>query len=344
MRSPSCSEDNSKLKKGPWTPEEDQKLIDYINNHGRGSWRSLPKLAGLNRCGKSCRLRWTNYLRPDIKRGKFTDQEERIIIELHATLGNKWSTIASHLPGRTDNEIKNFWNTNIRKKLLGMGIDPSTHKPRTDLNQLLNLSQIISAAPFGNLMNPWDNIALRLQTDAAQLAKIQLLQNLLQIMNANPSLVPNVDSTSALLGSQNLNPLFQGLMNKTINPTEGHDQVRPHDSSLNPGSISQATDEDLRALADSWNCSEDLDALNNSFNGGSYRAENTLPQLVSVSNETTTISQMESKGNATHFSTSSSPASSTFEDWKKLLDNESNESYWENILNLTSSESSPISW
>ncbi|KAJ6682631.1 MYB FAMILY TRANSCRIPTION FACTOR [Salix koriyanagi] len=67
-RSPCC--DESGLKKGPWTPEEDQKLVKYIQKHGHGSWRALPKLAGLNRCGKSCRLRWTNYLRPDIKRGK----------------------------------------------------------------------------------------------------------------------------------------------------------------------------------------------------------------------------------------------------------------------------------
>ncbi|EXC38429.1 Transcription factor [Morus notabilis] len=119
-RSPCCDE-KSGLKKGPWTPEEDKKLIDYIATNGHGCWRSLPKLAGLNRCGKSCRLRWTNYLRPDIKRGKFSEEEERIIINLHSVLGNKWSKIATHLPGRTDNEIKNFWNTYLRKKLLQMG-------------------------------------------------------------------------------------------------------------------------------------------------------------------------------------------------------------------------------
>lgn len=231
----------------------------------------------------------------------------------------RWSKIASHLPGRTDNEIKNFWNTRIRKKLLGMGIDPSTHKPRADFNQLLSLSHMISAAPFGNLMNPWDNFALRLQSDVSQLAKIQLLQNLLKIMSASPSLVPNMDNTSALLGYQNLSPLFQGHV------------VLPHDASLNQGSISQASEQDLQALADSWTCSEDLDVVNNNVNGG-YCLENTLPQLVSVSNEKPTISQMENKGNATHLSTSSSPASSTIEDWKKLLDNESSDSYWENIL------------
>eukprot|EP01018_Ginkgo_biloba_P014407 Gb_23693 [translate_table: standard] len=74
----------------------------------------------LLRCGNSCRLRWTNYLRPDIKLGQFSFEEEHTIIELHAILGNKWSTIAGHLPGRTDNEIKNFWNTHLKKRLLQM--------------------------------------------------------------------------------------------------------------------------------------------------------------------------------------------------------------------------------
>jgi len=83
------SSDESGLKKGPWTPEEDNILVEYIQKHGHGSWRALPKLAGLNRCGKSCRLRWTNYLRPDIKRGKFSEEEEQLIINLHAVLGNK---------------------------------------------------------------------------------------------------------------------------------------------------------------------------------------------------------------------------------------------------------------
>lgn len=88
-RSP-CREEISGVKKGPWTPEEDEKLIDYITKHSHGSWRTLPKRAGLNRCGKSCRLRWTNYLRPDIKRGQFTEEDERTIINLHSVLGNKY--------------------------------------------------------------------------------------------------------------------------------------------------------------------------------------------------------------------------------------------------------------
>lgn len=155
-----CCEKNIGLKKGPWTPEEDQKLIDYIQSHGHGSWRALPKRAGLLRCGKSCRLRWTNYLRPDIKRGQFSFEEEQTIIELHAVLGNKWSTIAGHLPGRTDNEIKNYWNTHLKKRLLQMGIDPVTHRPRTDLLAFSNIQSSIFNTPGFGHMAQWESARL----------------------------------------------------------------------------------------------------------------------------------------------------------------------------------------
>ncbi|XP_054810115.1 MYB-like transcription factor ODO1 [Prosopis cineraria] len=126
-RQPCC--DKLEVKKGPWTAEEDKKLISFILTNGHCCWRAVPKLAGLRRCGKSCRLRWTNYLRPDLKRGLLTDAEENLVIDLHSRLGNRWSMIAAKLPGRTDNEIKNHWNTHIKKKLLKMGIDPVTHEP-----------------------------------------------------------------------------------------------------------------------------------------------------------------------------------------------------------------------
>ncbi|XP_037442821.1 protein ODORANT1-like [Triticum dicoccoides] len=127
-RQPCC--DKLGVKRGPWTAEEDRKLMAFIlGNAGRCCWRAVPKLAGLLRCGKSCRLRWTNYLRPDLKRGLLTDDEERLVVDLHAKLGNRWSKIAAKLPGRTDNEIKNHWNTHIKKKLIKMGIDPITHEP-----------------------------------------------------------------------------------------------------------------------------------------------------------------------------------------------------------------------
>ncbi|KAI6684884.1 hypothetical protein NL676_030797 [Syzygium grande] len=103
--------------RGAWTSEEDQKLAQVIETNGPRRWKLVAAKAGLNRCGKSCRLRWLNYLRPNIKRGNITDQEEDLILRLHKLLGNRWSLIAGRLPGRTDNEIKNYWNSHLSKKI-----------------------------------------------------------------------------------------------------------------------------------------------------------------------------------------------------------------------------------
>ncbi|KAF0931142.1 hypothetical protein E2562_002499 [Oryza meyeriana var. granulata] len=117
-RAPCC--DKASVKKGPWSPEEDAKLKAYIEENGTGgNWIALPQKIGLKRCGKSCRLRWLNYLRPNIKHGDFTEEEEHIICSLYISIGSRWSIIAAQLPGRTDNDIKNYWNTKLKKKLLG---------------------------------------------------------------------------------------------------------------------------------------------------------------------------------------------------------------------------------
>ncbi|KAF7822780.1 transcription factor MYB41-like [Senna tora] len=183
-KSPNSNYDqkNNGLKKGPWTPEEDQKLIDYIQKHGYGKWRTLPKNAGLKRCGKSCRLRWTNYLRPDIKRGKFSFEEEETIIQLHSILGNKWSTIAASLPGRTDNEIKNYWNTHIKKRLMKMGIDPVTHTPCLDIQQLSSI--ILNSSQLNNY--PPNSIGIMPNTNILNPTLLSLLTALLSSQSQNP--------------------------------------------------------------------------------------------------------------------------------------------------------------
>ncbi|WOK94272.1 transcription factor WER-like [Canna indica] len=114
-RNTCCSKQG--FNKGSWSATEDNILADYVRAHGEGRWAKLPKRAGLNRCPRSCRLRWLNYLRPDIKRGNISHDEEDLIIRLHNLLGNRWSLIAGRLPGRTDNEIKNYWNTVLKKKV-----------------------------------------------------------------------------------------------------------------------------------------------------------------------------------------------------------------------------------
>ncbi|XP_030485324.2 myb-related protein Hv1-like [Cannabis sativa] len=138
-RSPCCEKDG--LNRGAWSALEDKILADYIHKNGPGKWRDLPKRAGLKRCGKSCRLRWLNYLRPDITRGNISTDEDDLIVRLHRLLGNRWALIAGRLPGRTDNEIKNYWNTNLRKRVNNINnINININVKGTSLEELMKTS------------------------------------------------------------------------------------------------------------------------------------------------------------------------------------------------------------
>ncbi|KAL1555520.1 transcription factor MYB101-like protein [Salvia divinorum] len=127
---------NSTLKKGPWTAGEDLVLIEYVKKHGEGNWNAVQRNSGLLRCGKSCRLRWANHLRPNLKKGAFSPEEVGLIVELHSQMGNKWARMASQIPGRTDNEIKNYWNTRVKRRLkAGLPIYPFEHGQQQQLEE-----------------------------------------------------------------------------------------------------------------------------------------------------------------------------------------------------------------
>ncbi|CAL4960526.1 unnamed protein product [Urochloa decumbens] len=111
---------NPELIKGPWTQEEDDKIIDLVHKYGPTKWSIIAKsLPG--RIGKQCRERWHNHLNPEIRKDAWTPEEERALINAHRVYGNKWAEIAKALPGRTDNSIKNHWNSSLRKKLDAYG-------------------------------------------------------------------------------------------------------------------------------------------------------------------------------------------------------------------------------
>ncbi|KAL6650855.1 hypothetical protein ACP70R_009780 [Stipagrostis hirtigluma subsp. patula] len=268
-RSPCCEKEG--LKKGPWTPEEDQKLLAYIEQHGHGCWRSLPAKAGLQRCGKSCRLRWTNYLRPDIKRGKFSLQEEQTIIQLHALLGNRWSAIATHLPKRTDNEIKNYWNTHLKKRLAKMGIDPVTHKPRSDAlgggagGGGAAGAQNAKAAAHLSHTAQWESARLEAEARLAREAKLRALAASAstsappQLTHPHPAAAPGLDSPTSTLSFSESAALASVL--------EAHGAAAAAAARAAMQPMQQAYEEACKGQQEQWG---DIDAGDAGFAGAGF--------------------------------------------------------------------------
>ncbi|CAN4122484.1 unnamed protein product [Withania somnifera] len=152
-RAPCC--DKNSVKRGPWSPEEDAKLKSYIEENGiGGNWIALPQKIGLKRCGKSCRLRWLNYLRPNIKHGGFSEEEDRIICSLYISIGSRWSIIAAQLPGRTDNDIKNYWNTKLKKKLFGKQRQKQGSRKGKEINSMSSISNNMNQNPCWPELQP----------------------------------------------------------------------------------------------------------------------------------------------------------------------------------------------
>ncbi|CAL8999629.1 unnamed protein product [Prunus brigantina] len=213
-RAPCC--DKANVKKGPWSPEEDSKLKEYIEKKGTGgNWIALPQKAGLKRCGKSCRLRWLNYLRPNIKHGEFSDEEDRIICSLFASIGSRWSIIAAQLPGRTDNDIKNYWNTKLKKKLMGMHMAPPSHHhhhhqrnslkpppfPSSSHHNYQN-QPLIPSQPLSSLFKDLSSTYNRSFSSGFEIPHLSMTSNNFSNATTNSSLFPTQE---CLVGSMQVN-------------------------------------------------------------------------------------------------------------------------------------------
>ncbi|MCL7029099.1 hypothetical protein MKW94_015425 [Papaver nudicaule] len=306
-RPPCC--DKTGVKKGPWTPEEDIALVSFIQEHGPGNWRAVPTNTGLLRCSKSCRLRWTNYLRPGIRRGNFTDHEEKMIIHLQALLGNRWAAIASYLPQRTDNDIKNYWNTHLRKKLrkleaaAGHGNLPSDgilnsdqqpavakgqwerrlqtdmHTAKKALSDALSLDDKSSALPT--------SYASLLASSSSDLSSSAISHSDPYFVKANPPPPPTTATTTTYASStENISRLLQGWMK---NSPKSSTATTSSSSYIGVGTKTEsATSSDVEGTSNSKS-----EGFDQSVFGFDSSNSNTTPQSMSTVDDQTTISSTD---------------------------------------------------
>ncbi|KAK4717039.1 hypothetical protein R3W88_015377 [Solanum pinnatisectum] len=237
-----CKENNQEIKeedvvmdlrRGPWTVEEDFTLINFIAHHGEGRWNSLARCAGLKRTGKSCRLRWLNYLRPDVRRGNITLEEQLLILELHSRWGNRWSKIAQHLPGRTDNEIKNYWRTRVQKHAKQLKCDVNSKQFKDTMKYLWmpRLAERIQATAAAT-SNPTAASSSGPTTTYIQNQEIQHhVPDYLPIQLMNIEKTNNLNYSTTSASSDNYSSdLTDGCYNFSINQSNNQDHSQVNQS------------------------------------------------------------------------------------------------------------------
>nr|AIC32301.1 anthocyanin-activating R2R3 MYB transcription factor [Erythranthe cardinalis] len=228
------------VRKGSWTKEEDSLLRKCVETYGARKWHLIPLRAGLNRCRKSCRLRWLNYLRPNLKRGKFDKDEVDLIVRLHKLLGNRWSCIAGRIPGRTANDVKNFWNTHFKRKK-----KPSSSAAAT--TESSRRSVVVKTITERNIIRPQPTtFSNRCRSDIQQL---MTKTNKTNDDDENPKINKNPSSSSS--SSSNHSPLLRecGPVNDDRNRINGDDDHQNDPKKKDPliqssSSQDQADEED----------------------------------------------------------------------------------------------------